>query len=264
MADVRINAMALQFAVTMDAARNLETLLRLADAAPAHTLIVAPEGALSGYAPEPGMVARLDNGATARAIDQAAAFARARSLHLVVGACVQEAGVWRNRSLYFGPNGAHAHYDKINLAMSERAQFTPGDALPVFDLDIAGARVRLGVQMCREIRYPEQWRALAAQGAQIIAYPNNAIASTIGHALWRAHLISRAAESQRFIIGANNAAPDQTCPTMIVAPRGEAIAEAPIGATCAITQSLALSEVSDWVLSQAREDVVRVALAKRD
>lgn len=253
-----INAMAIQCRVTMDPARNVETLLRLADDAPAHTLIVAPEGLLSGYAPDPDLTARLDAVATARAIDQAAAFARARSLHLVVGACVEEEGRWRNRSLYFGPDGASAHYDKINLAISERGQFAAGDALPVFDLRINGAPVRLGVQMCREIRYPEQWRALAMQGAQIIAYPNNAIASTIGHALWRAHLISRAAETQRFIIGANNAAPDQTCPTMIAAPSGEAAAEAPIGPECAITHGLDLSQVSDWVLSQAREDVVRV------
>ena len=114
--------------------------------------------------------------------------------------------------------------------------------------------------MCREIRYPEQWRALATQGAQIIAYPNNAIGSKTGDALWRAHLISRAAETQRFILGANNAAPDQTCPTMIAAPSGAILAEAAIGTEATATTSLQLGDVSDWVLSQAREDVVAVKL----
>ena len=83
----------------------------------------------------------------------------------------------------------------------------------------------------------------------------------IGHDLWRAHAISRAAETQRFVIGANNAAPDQTCPTLIIAPSGAVLVEAAIGAETAIFATLDLSSVSDWVLSQARRDVVSVQLA---
>ncbi len=96
------------------------------------------------------------------------------------------------------------------------------------------------------------------QGAQVIAYVNNAIGSTDGHDLWRSHVISRAAETQRFVIGANNAAKDQTCTTLIIAPSGRVIAEAPVGETTVITARIELSEVSDWVISQARKDVVAV------
>lgn len=258
MAATPILARALQLPVTMEPARNVALMLELAADTPRDALIVAPEGVLSGYEPKPDVVDRIDQATTMQAIARAAVFAQQRGVHLVAGACVFEGGLWRNRSLYFAPDGACAGYDKINLAMSERERFTPGDSLPVISAPVA----RLGVQMCREIRYPEQWRALAAQGAQVFAYPNNAIASTIGHELWRAHLISRAAETQRFIVGANNAALDQTCPTMIVAPNGEVLAEAPIGETTAISAALDLSQVSDWVLSQAREDVVSVRLEK--
>lgn len=257
-----VHTAALQFDVTMDPARNVATIERLlADAAP-NTFAVAPEGALSGYLNEAGFSARIDQGATATAIKRIATFCAAKHIHLVAGACIHDNGAWRNASYYFGPRGERHRYDKINLARSERGTFNPGDALPVFDIEIGGQNVRLGIQMCREIRYPEQWRVLASQGAQIIAYVNNAIGSKTGAELWRAHMISRAAETQRFVIGANNAAPDQTCPTMIVTPSGAVLAEAQIGAETALSAELALTDVSDWVLSQARDDVVSVVVRK--
>jgi len=257
-----IHAAALQFHVTIEPARNAATIERLLAGAPTNTFAVAPEGALSGYINDSGFVARIDQAATIAAIERLAAFCVERRIHLIAGACINDQGAWRNASFYFGPRGERHRYDKINLAQSERGSFSPGDTLPVFDIEIAGAPVKLGIQMCREIRYPEQWHALAVQGAEIIAYVNNAIGSTIGHDLWRAHAISRAAETQRFVIGSNNAAPDQTCPTLIIAPSGEVVAEAPIGAETTIFAALALENVSSWVLSQARADVVAVRLTR--
>jgi hypothetical protein len=103
---------------------------------------------------------------------------------------------------------------------------------PVFHVQWRASRLVWRVQMCREIRYPEQWRWLAMQGAHLIAYVNSAIGSANGNDLWRAHVISRAAETQRFVVGANNAAPDQTCSTLIVSPGGRVIGEAPIRPDC--------------------------------
>jgi predicted amidohydrolase len=259
-----ILAAALQFHISMNVTRNLTTLERLLDPLPPHAIAVAPEGALSGYLPEPGFVNRIDVERTAQAITAIEALCQRRKLHLIAGACIKDDdGVWRNSSFYFGPNGEEARYDKINLAQSERGTFVAGKTLPVFDLTVAGLPLRLGVQMCREVRYPEQWRALAVQGAHVFAYVNNAVGSKIGDALWRAHLVSRAGETQRFIIGANNAAADQTCPTIIIAPTGEALSTLPLGTEAAATASLDLELVSDWVLSQARDDVVTVNLREK-
>lgn len=259
-----IFAAALQFHISMDVARNLKALERLLDPLPTHALAVAPEGALSGYLPEPGFVERIDVERTAQAIAAVEALCRRKNVHVIAGACIKDNdGAWRNSSLYFGPCGERARYDKINLAQSERGTFVPGSALPVFDVAVASVPLRLGIQMCREIRYPEQWRALAVRGAQVFAYVNNAVGSQTGDALWRAHLVSRAAETQRFIVGANNAASDQTCPTMIIAPTGETQSTLPLGAEAAATASLDLGLVSDWVLSQARDDVVGVTLREK-
>lgn len=249
---------AVQCPVQMDVGANLRELESAVAKLAPNTLIVAPEGLLSGYLPEPGFVSRLDEANTAQAIEHARKLAAQAHVHLVVGACVRIDGLWRNSSFYFNPAGQTFRYDKINLARSERTDFTPGNSLPVFEVLLEDRPVRLGVQMCREVRYPEQWRWLALQGVKIFAYVNNAVGSADGYETWRAHVVSRAAETQRFVVGANNAALDQTCTTLLVAPTGRVIAEAPVGETATIIAGIELSEVSDWVINQARSDVVAV------
>jgi len=45
---------------------------------------------------------------------------------------------------------------------------TPGSALPVFDLDFG----RVGIQICFDIGFPENWAALAKQGARLVFWPS--------------------------------------------------------------------------------------------
>ena len=60
------------------------------------------------------------------------------------------------------------------------------------------------------------------------------------------------------MIGANNAARDQGCTSLIVAPSGKVLAEAMVGAVSTATAEIDLSQVSDWIINQARTDVVSV------
>jgi predicted amidohydrolase len=253
-----ILAAALQLPISMDPERNAAIIEALVAPLPPHTFVVAPEGALSGYLPEPDFVSAIDQTASQRAIERVRSLCQSKTLHMVIGACRASDQGWFNSSIYFSPDGRSARYDKINLATSERGTFQAGHTLPVFDTHIDQTPLRFGIQMCREIRYPEQWRVLAEQGAGLIAYVNNAIASASGDAVWRAHMISRAAELQRYVIGANNMDARQTCPTMIVAPSGEILSEVPNGQMGAAVARLPLDRVTNWVLDQARRDVVWV------
>jgi predicted amidohydrolase len=254
----QVRAAVIQFPVTMDIAANLGSLSTALEALDSGTFAVAPEGALSGYLPEPGFVTAIDQDHFRRGLEAIRALTVRRGLHLVVGACLDTEEGWRNAALYLGPKGELRRYDKINLAQSERGTFRPGDHLPVFALEYEGERLCLGIQMCREIRYPEQWRVLATRGAQVIVHVNNAVGSPDGFEVWRSHLISRAAETQRFVLSANNAGPDQLCPSVIVAPSGKVLAQIDPGAEATALGTLALAENSDWVLNQARSDVVAV------
>lgn len=84
----------------------------------------------------------------------------------------------------------------------------------------------------------------------------NAVGDASESPVWRAHLMSRAAKNQRFILSSNNAQADQKCPTLVVAPTGHVLAETPSSAPTTLRVALDLSLVSDWYLHQVRQDVI--------
>ncbi len=93
---------AIQIPIVMDVATNLQHLNAAVELLAPATLAVAPEGCLSGYLPEPGMVRRLSGSATENAIEAAHDLVRQVGVHLIVGACVEIDGAWRNAQLLPG------------------------------------------------------------------------------------------------------------------------------------------------------------------
>jgi len=225
-------------------------------------LVVLPEAMLSGYDDDLSGLAALDEGELAAGVRAVAAAAREQRVHVICGTLWPDNGGWFNTALYFGPDGERWMYRKVNLATHERGRLCAGDTLPLLRLPGGGA-VTLGVQLCRELRYPEQWHVLARSGASLLAYLTYAANPAIPAGVWRSHLVSRAAETQRFVVAANVASPAQHCPSMIISPRGEVLAESNLGAEAAqpqvIRAELDLGEVSDRVLSQQRADVVDIS-----
>lgn len=71
-------------------------------------------------------------------------------------------------------------------------------------LQIGQTSLQLGLTICYDLRFPELYRTLAAQGAQVICVPS-AFTYETGQAHWEALLRARAIENQVFII-----APAQT------------------------------------------------------
>ena len=130
-----------------------------------------------------------------------------RKINVWVGACINNDGKWFNTARGFSADGKTHVYHKINLANHERGVFSAGNNLPVFELNTPDGKVIVGIQICRELRFPEQWGWLARRGAQIIFHLNNAVGDNSFQAVWKSHLISRAAETQRFVLSSNNAAP---------------------------------------------------------
>lgn len=171
---------------------------------------------------------------------------------------MKENGHWVNAAFGFTPKNDRIVYQKINLANHERGTFLAGNELPVFQIKTKQGVVPIGIQICREIRYPEQWGWLARSGAKVILHLNNAVGDETVLPVWRSHLISRAAETQRFVVSANNAAPDQKSPTIIIAPDGHVMGEVVSEKTAFLRTELDLSLVSNWYLEQCRSDVVQI------
>ncbi|MDZ4297984.1 MAG: carbon-nitrogen hydrolase family protein [Moraxellaceae bacterium] len=117
-------------------------------------------------------------------------------------------GRFRSASLLFSDRGELVgRYDKRHLfdanvgdaqgRYQESARFEPGQELALLDTPWGG----LGVLTCYDIRFPEQARAYARMGAQLLAVPAAFTAKT-GQAHWQTLLKARAIENQCLVIGA--------------------------------------------------------------
>jgi predicted amidohydrolase len=248
-----------QFPISLDLDENLSVILRYLKETEPDELLVLPEGALSGYDDDVSFLEILNPEAIADAREVLKREAVESGVHLVFGSCIPEEGRWYNAGLYYGPDSEEFVYRKVNLATHERGHFAAGSRLPVFKIETEEGPVRVAIQLCRELRYPEQWRYLAQSGAQVILYLTNAVGDDSVLPVWRSHLVSRAAENQRFVLSANNAHAEQKCPTLIAAPSGEVLREIISDKEESARCVLDLSRVSDWYLDQARSDVLELS-----
>ncbi len=253
---MKINAVIAQFPVTLSIPHNLETIETVLTQARAGDLVVFPEGSVSGYATDTSFLKEINQTKLVAGLNHLQKEAVRRQINLWVGACIQNDENWYNAAYGFTPDGKTHIYQKINLAHHERGSFTAGSHLPVFELNAPGGTFLVGVQMCRELRFPEQWGWLARSGAQVFLHLNNAIDDNTLQPVWKSHLVSRAAETQRFVLSANNAAIKQICPTIAIGPNGRVTGEIISPNTGILRVELDLSEASSWYLDQCRSDVV--------
>ncbi|WP_333772263.1 carbon-nitrogen hydrolase family protein [Streptomyces sp. IBSBF 3136] len=256
---MKVSLTVAQFPITWDVERNLELISEVLAEARPDDIVVLPEGALSGYGSDLSALGNLDILALSHATDRVAVLAQENAVHLFCGTLLFDRGVWSNAAVYFSPNGERWIYRKINLAMNERGRLEAGTHLSTLSIPMAGGPVSLGVQICREIRFPEQWQHLASSGAQAFIYLTHAVNTAEPTGVWRSHLISRAAENQRFVLAANVADPHQHCPSMIISPRGEVLAEVTSGSTAVIRTTIDLDQAANWYLGQRRQDLLRLA-----
>ena len=251
-----INIVVAQFPVSLSIRHNLETMCGVLENAHAGEMLVFPEGCVSGYATDLSFLETIQPAELQTALNHLQQEAVRRSITVWAGACIQENGRWFNAAYGFTPAGTTHVYHKINLANHERGTFTPGGSLPVFEIDTGAGMVMVGVQICRELRFPEQWGLLARGGAQLFVHLNNAVGAERYQPVWKSHLVSRAAETQRFVASANNAAPQQISPTILIAPDGQVLGEIVSAEAKILRGTLDLAQVSNIYIGQSRSDVV--------
>lgn len=258
-----ISVLLVQFPVSLSIVENLNALERALQHARAGDLVLCPEGCVSGYSRDLTFLHKIDCKAVESSLSELELQARRRDIHLWVGAVVKEEGAWRNAAIGFTPQGQVHTYYKVNLASHERGTFQAGCDLPLFPLEFEGGTLLAGVQICRELRYPEQWGLLARQRAQVILHLNNAISNSRYRGVWRSMLVSRAAETGRYVLSANNGAEGRQGPTVAIAPDGQLLGEIAHRGEATLRVSLNLSQVTNWYLDQCRTDVVDIQEAGR-
>ncbi|MCQ9352553.1 carbon-nitrogen hydrolase family protein [Corynebacterium sp. 153RC1] len=145
-----------------------------------------------------------------------------------------------NVALVASPNTANTSgtaYRKIHtydaFGYKESDTVKPGSELATFTVD----GVTFGVAICYDVRFPGQFRALAAQGAEVIVLPTSWADGEGKLEQWRTLTAARALDSTTFILAAGQARPEHSeersegAPTgighsAVIAPDGTRIAEA--------------------------------------
>jgi deaminated glutathione amidase len=166
------------------------------------------------------------------------ALARELGIHLHIGslAIKLDANAVANRSYVLDPEGAiTARYDKLHLfdvdlaggeSHRESATCRPGGKAVVVDLPFG----RLGMSICYDLRFPQLYRALALEGAELIAIPA-AFTRQTGQAHWHVLTRARAIETGAFVLAATQGGLHENGRatfghSLIVSPWGEVLAEA--------------------------------------
>ena len=167
-----------------------------------------------------------------------AALAAELKINLLAGSILEEipgSEKAYNTSLLFDPSGKLlASYRKIHLfdvdlangvSLRESDTRAPGEAVVAARTDLG----IMGLSVCYDLRFPELYRGLAGQGAQMIFVPAAFTAYT-GTAHWEPILRARAIENQAYVVapaqfGRSGGSFETHGHTMIVDPWGRVLAE---------------------------------------
>lgn len=115
----------------------------------------------------------------------------------------------RSALLVYNERGEQVcRYDKIHLfdvdvgdaqgRYMESERFAPGDEILVVDTPFG----KVGLSICFDLRFPQQYEALRKAGAEIIVVPA-AFTHRTGEAHWEVLLRARAIEQQCYVLAAN-------------------------------------------------------------
>ena len=224
--DRKLGAAAIQFNITLgEIDRNLakaEAALRRV-AAQGAQLAVLPEMWSAGFAYRklPELAAQ-----TPRVLDAMASLSAELGLTVVGSLPELVDGKVCNTSFVTDRGTLAGSYRKLHLfsLMNENEHIASGQRSVVVETSVG----KLGLAVCYDLRFPELFRKLALDGAEILCLPGEWPAPRQLH--WRTLLRARAIENQFFVIAANccgiQGKLDFFGMSLLIAPRGEILAEA--------------------------------------
>jgi predicted amidohydrolase len=265
MADT-LRVAAIQLNSSTDKADNLERAERLVAraASTGADLVLLPEkwNAIGSVDTLRANAEPLEGGETVQAM---AGWARRHGI-TVVGGSITERRDGRERlsntSCVFDPSGdLVAIYRKIHMfdvdvggySYRESEAEEPGDQTVVCDVE----DWRLGLSVCYDLRFPELYRILAVEGAEVVTVPA-AFTLYTGKDHWELLLRARAVENQCFVVAANESGVHEGGKasygrSMIVDPWGVVLAQAPD------EDAVVSAELERSLLERVRRDLPSLA-----
>lgn len=212
MADGTLRAAAVQVSSQEDVRKNLADCRALVERAHASgaRLILLPEN-FAYFGPDEGRRAVAERFGEGGPIESALSeWARSANAYVVAGGMPERSDDGErpyNTCAAFSPDGRlMASYRKVHLfdveladgtTLRESAKTSAGSAPVVADID----GFKVGLSICYDVRFPELYRRLADQGAEVLVVPAAFTVHT-GKDHWAVLLRARAIESQAWLVAA--------------------------------------------------------------
>ena len=231
-----------------DREANLREASRLIEAAAAEGADLAALPELFTYLGSPSEHPRVAEPIPGRTVEQLSALAARHRMYILGGSFLErvpgEPLLFNTSTLFDRTGRLIGRYRKIHLfdvdlpgqpPYRESSTVAPGAEVVTADTEFG----RVGMTVCYDLRFPELYRALASQGAEVIFVPA-AFTLHTGKDHWEILLRARAIENQVFVV-----APAQVGPhppgrecygnSLVADPWGSVIARAPnqVGVTVA-------------------------------
>jgi predicted amidohydrolase len=171
--DVRVACLQMDIKIG-DITANIKKSVRMINEAADNgaVLVVMPEMANTGYSfnNKKEALELAENIQDSKSINAWINVAHDRNIHIVSGITEIDGADLYNTAVLIGPNGLVGKYRKLHLWEEEFLWFEQGNlGLPVFHTPIG----RIGIVICYDMWFPETFRILAAQGADIVCVPTN-------------------------------------------------------------------------------------------
>lgn len=224
-----------QFEALEDKQHNLDAITKLAEEAAAERarVLVLPEGAMyhreSASVAEGVANAETDDGPFVQHIRD---LSKKHSLFIAAGMSKTGAGAdegVRALNVLLLVDGGEIvdEYEKIHLydafSMKESESVVPGDGLPpVVDID----GVKVGFAICYDLRFPELFRVLADQGAEVIALSAAWVRGVLKEEHWLTLLRARAIENTCYVFASGEASNVSVGRSAIFDPLGAQLGDA--------------------------------------
>jgi len=208
MKDIRIAAVTFNSAVnqTRD---NLDRMALWIKQAKSHAaqLICFPELNITGYSTKPEIKSCAESipGPISERLVQ---MAHENQIAILAGMAEKdEKGRIFASHLVVTPQNISGIYRKIHIAPPERNIFSPGNTVPLFEVE----GVKLGIQLCYDAHFPELSTRMAVEDADIIFMPHASPRGTPTEKLasWLRHLTARAFDNSVFIVACNQVGENQ-------------------------------------------------------
>ena len=159
------------------------------------------------------------------------------------------------------PRGIAGVYRKVHISPPERAVFSSGNNVTLFNLH----GIKFGIQLCYDAHFPELSTRMAVEGVDVIFMPHASPRGTPEQKLnsWLRHLTARAFDNSTFIVACNQNGDNQKdlqFPGIAVAinPSGEIL-----GKNVSGQDGLIIADLKAGTLEAVRNHPMRYFLPNR-